>query len=195
MEPEVAPSLAESSLSPNFRPSAAANLRIALDERASWIAKANSESSPPRAALAPGEVRLPLRLVVHRCLDEWGVDSDSSEDDDDFCGWRVGSRLLSADLSRKSRQAAGRGACVAAGGFGVAVWTPAGSSKASAGTSAAGGGATAAAPERSSSSGAMLAEELRSSFSALGASLSSGRPPGAPPASERPSSGTKCLLM
>lgn len=39
--------------------------------------------------------RLPLRDVVSQCLRNWGVNSDSSdEDSDDFCGWRVGSRAV-----------------------------------------------------------------------------------------------------
>lgn len=37
---------------------------------------------------------VPLRDVVHRLLEEWDIESISSEDDDDFCGWRVGSRAL-----------------------------------------------------------------------------------------------------
>ena len=194
MEPEVAPSLAEGSFSQSPRPSAAANLRIALDERASWIANAATQISPPRTTLAPGEVHLPLRLVVHRCLDDWGIDSDSSEDEDDFCGWRVGSRAeLPPDRTRAAEQAMSSSARPPVGGFGFAVRGPAGSSsKASA--SAAVSGTPAAAPERCSSSSAVLSEELRS-FCALGVSFSSGRPPGALPASERPSSGTKCLLM
>ena len=40
------------------------------------------------------EQPVPLRLVVARCLEEWGVTSTDSEDSDDFCGWRVGSREL-----------------------------------------------------------------------------------------------------
>ena len=47
---------------------------------------------------------IPLREVVHRCLDDWGVESTDSEDDDDFCGWRVGSRaILVADQVRPIR--------------------------------------------------------------------------------------------
>jgi len=52
-----------------------------------------SEQSPPSARNSD-EPRVPLRLVVSKCLDDWGIDSDSSEDTDDFCGWRVGSRAV-----------------------------------------------------------------------------------------------------
>ena len=40
------------------------------------------------------EERRPLREQVFICLQQWDVDSSSSEDSDDFCGWRVGSRAL-----------------------------------------------------------------------------------------------------
>ena len=52
-----------------------------------------SDQSPPSARNSD-EPRVPLRLVVSKCLDDWGIDSDSSEDTDDFCGWRVGSRAV-----------------------------------------------------------------------------------------------------
>lgn len=57
---------------------------------------------PPQPAALPPLVDIdslkpvPLRDVVHRLLEEWDVESISSEDDDDFCGWRVGSRALPA---------------------------------------------------------------------------------------------------
>jgi hypothetical protein len=41
----------------------------------------------------PADEPVPLRLVVARCLEEWGVHSSDSEDTDDFCGWHVGSRV------------------------------------------------------------------------------------------------------
>ena len=38
---------------------------------------------------------VPLRDVVARCLEDWEVTSEDSEESDDFCGWRVGSRAHS----------------------------------------------------------------------------------------------------
>ena len=110
----AATSEAEPSNSPAAAPrlisregSAAANLRAALDERSQWVAStlaAAAATSPPRALpLAPGsQPPVPLRHVVARCLDEWGVESTDSDDDDDFCGWRVGSRAHPAAATRRS---------------------------------------------------------------------------------------------
>ena len=39
-----------------------------------------------------GHRRIPLSQIVARCLEDWDVESTSSDDEDDFCGWRVGSR-------------------------------------------------------------------------------------------------------
>ena len=49
---------------------------------------------------------MPLRLVIARCLEEWDVTSTDSDDSDDFCGWRVGSRELDSSgrpVQHKSR--------------------------------------------------------------------------------------------
>ena len=43
---------------------------------------------------------VPLREQVSECLRDWDVDSSSSEDGDDFCGWRVGSRSLATRSPR-----------------------------------------------------------------------------------------------
>ena len=96
------------------RKSAAARLADTLEERRAWVSSsANSVggvSPPAHREPQPGEVRLPLRDVVHQCLDDWGIESDSSEDDDDICGWRVGSRAIPqpGDL-RGGRSASGHG--------------------------------------------------------------------------------------
>ena len=77
------------------RQSVAAQLSRTLEERRAWVSSSTSRSdqSPPSARNSD-EPRVPLRLVVSKCLDDWGIDSDSSEDTDDFCGWRVGSRAV-----------------------------------------------------------------------------------------------------
>ena len=77
------------------RQSVAAQLSRTLEERRAWVSSSTSrsEQSPPSARNSD-EPRVPLRLVVSKCLDDWGIDSDSSEDTDDFCGWRVGSRAV-----------------------------------------------------------------------------------------------------
>ena len=124
------------------RPSVATSLRLALDQRRSWLASASGnsgQSSPPKADL--DVQRQPLRVVVARCLEEWDVgSSDESEDDDDFCGWRVGSRQLPAgdrsgncNFSTPAAAAAATQGAPAStpgasttpvGGFGFAVRTP-----------------------------------------------------------------------
>lgn len=85
------------------------SLGKALEERRAWIASSRSRGelgqSPPvsskpgvRYTVGPGVDALaersavPLRDVVARCLEEWDVTSEDSEESDDFCGWRVGSR-------------------------------------------------------------------------------------------------------
>jgi len=77
------------------RHSVAAQLSRTLEERRAWVSSSTSRSdqSPPSARNSD-EPRVPLRLVVSKCLDDWGIESDSSEDTDDFCGWRVGSRAV-----------------------------------------------------------------------------------------------------
>ena len=104
--PEGAPTTpgsASSFYGSNGRPSAAANLRLALDQRRQWFASANATvASPPSR---PEEQPVPLREVVQRCLEEWGVQStDSDEADDDFCGWRVGSRVEAPAARPRPRQ-------------------------------------------------------------------------------------------
>ena len=79
------------------RTNAAAQLRGALEERRIWVsgttaARKSGHSSPESYREQPGEQTVPLRLVVRKCLEDWGIDSELSEDSDDFCGWRVGSR-------------------------------------------------------------------------------------------------------
>ncbi len=72
---------------------------------------------PPSPAMGPmgdrrvsgGPFPAPLRVVVARLLDEWGVDSDTDETEDDFCDWRVGSRAA-AELSRSRRGSPATGA-------------------------------------------------------------------------------------
>lgn len=79
------------------RQSVAAQLSRTLEERRAWVSSsaARSQPSPPGSrSRPPEEPRVPLRLVVSKCLEDWGIDSDSSEEEDDFCGWRVGSRAL-----------------------------------------------------------------------------------------------------
>ena len=80
------------------RTTAAARLNQTLEERRAWVSStaSNSAGLSPTGSQGqePSVNRLPLREVVQRCLDDWGIQSDSSEDDDDFCGWRVGSRAL-----------------------------------------------------------------------------------------------------
>ena len=46
---------------------------------------------PPLEAEAAclDEPRIPLRNVVASLLIDWGIDSEDSEDSDDFCGWHV----------------------------------------------------------------------------------------------------------
>lgn len=198
MESDNAPALSESSFGSRLSGSAA-SLRIALEERRLWVAgtQAAAPSSPPRAAeLAPGEIRLPLQVVVHRLLEEWGVESTDSEDEDDFCGWRVGSRmepLLQAEvpLAATSTPTGAFGVSVRAppsGGFGVTVRAP--TSRAA---SASGGASLAGAPAAVDRSGsATMAVARRDSHTPT-----SGRPAVIPlPANSSPSSiGTKCLLM
>jgi hypothetical protein len=42
----------------------------------------------------------PLRQVVASCLEKWGVTSeDESDESDEFCGWRVGSRCEAAEAA------------------------------------------------------------------------------------------------
>ena len=48
----------------------------------------------PSTAQGAERMRIPLCEQVSRCLDDWDVLSTSSDDSDDFCGWRVGSRAL-----------------------------------------------------------------------------------------------------
>lgn len=57
---------------------------------------------PARVECRGGQVvtlppTVPLKDVVSKCLEEWDVQSDSSEDSDEFCGWRVGSRADHAE--------------------------------------------------------------------------------------------------
>ena len=54
---------------------------------------ASSSSGDVQESFAP----MPLREVVALCLERWEITSDTSdESSDEFCGWRVGSRALSA---------------------------------------------------------------------------------------------------
>ena len=77
------------------RQSVAAQLSRMLEERRAWVSSSTSRSHPsPPSTRNSDEPRVPLRLVVSKCLDDWGIESDSSEDTDDFCGWRVGSRAV-----------------------------------------------------------------------------------------------------
>ena len=46
------------------------------------MSSAGNRGSPVAHREQPNEVRVPLRLVVHKLLDEWDVDSDTSDDDD-----------------------------------------------------------------------------------------------------------------
>ncbi len=85
---------------PQRTQSTAVQLGQALEERRAWVSRTSSERLPeaPRlggekSAAAPSS-RVPLRSVVARCLADWEVQSDSSEDSDSFCGWRVGSRAI-----------------------------------------------------------------------------------------------------
>jgi len=56
---------------------------------------------PPAPAVLGGPFPAPLSTVVERLLYAWGIDSDESSDDsDDFCGWRAGSRRLSVPDKR-----------------------------------------------------------------------------------------------
>lgn len=87
---------------PGERTNAAAQLSQRLEERRVWVsgtsaARASGSSSPQPHYEQPGELRVPLRLVVQQCLEDWAIDSDDSEDADDFCGWRVGSRAEPPD--------------------------------------------------------------------------------------------------
>lgn len=150
---------------PSTRCSAGAALKLALDQRRTWVAATAAPVSPPRSSNAdPSTPPVPLRLVVHRLLEEWGVESTDSEDDDDFCGWRVGSRALplpeAADRSSTSK-------LLPAGGFGTDVHKAVGRG---AGASAVGGGTAV----RSSSS----AHDRRLSDASSVSQRSSGRPPG-----------------
>jgi hypothetical protein len=47
-----------------------------------------------------GQRRIPLSQIVARCLEDWDVESTSSDDEDDFCGWRVGSRAMALPNAR-----------------------------------------------------------------------------------------------
>ena len=200
------------------RVSAAASLRIALDQRRSWVAEANAKagaSSPPKAEpLAPGEA-VPLRHVVSRLLEEWGVESTDSEDDDDFCGWRVGSRALPLPGAAAAPEAAAEDVQVMlssttrqppplSGGFGVPLRTP--PSRAGGSTSGgsvgrgASGGLAPPASNSSTATGATTSSCERSGSFRSGP-LASGRPPGASPAVERLNSAsamraiTNCVLQ
>ena len=68
------------------RTTAAARLNQTLEERRAWVSSTASNSgglSPTGSqGQEPSVNRLPLREVVQRCLDDWGIQSDSSEDDD-----------------------------------------------------------------------------------------------------------------
>jgi hypothetical protein len=86
------------------RTSAAEELSRKLEERRIWVSSAGNQGPSVAQREQTDEVRVPLRLVVHRLLEEWDVDSDSSEDDDDFCGWRVGRRALPVGNRRSSQQ-------------------------------------------------------------------------------------------
>ena len=157
-----------------------ASLRLALDQRRSWVAASQQAGiSPPRAGTLGDPTPIPLRSVVHRCLEEWGVDSTDSEDDDDFCGWRVGSRAHMPEGVSTSREPSQRPPAPA-GGFGVAVRRSASSStSASAGGAAAAGGSSSLSGAGSSSLPGPIGESPATS-------VVSGRPPGA--SGERPSS-------
>ena len=54
----------------------------------------NEPPLPPPPPEGAERMRIPLREQVARCLDDWEVTSSSSDDSDDICGWRVGSRAL-----------------------------------------------------------------------------------------------------
>ena len=77
--------------------------RLALDQRRQWFASAHATvASPPSR---PEEQPVPLREVVQRCLEEWGVQSTDSDEADDAGisrGWRV------ARAWRRRRRGRGR---------------------------------------------------------------------------------------
>lgn len=100
-------------------------LTQALEDRRQWLSaseRAASAEAAPSPLSRPGSSALsrppsvPLRETIAKCLEEWEVNSDSSEDDDDFCGWRVGSRALTPPPARPRSSRPAHGAQTDRGG-------------------------------------------------------------------------------
>eukprot|EP00965_Chrysotila_dentata_P071652 2367479-Pleurochrysis_carterae.AAC.1 len=59
----------------------------------------------PASASALPKLPAPLSTVVAALLVDWGVESDEDSDSDEFCGWRVGSRADTKQVSTSDASA------------------------------------------------------------------------------------------